>query len=208
MAASFRRMACTFPAACVVHVAEEAPGFTSWARRNAPERHTQTDFLRNNAPGFVSTIAATVAITRSRRRALALTYYTLVVTQQAIFNALFHVGTTLAYREYSPCVVTSVLTVPLWGVCLTRATLTEYRLSQRDIVACTLLAGIVHAALARVSCTSSECLTTKAGSLLRRATRGADHAGAGDLRYHSDRRAVAAPPVRARLARAASRGHR
>src|SRR5207248_1609123 len=116
MAASFRRMACTFPAACVVHVAEEAPGFTSWARRNAPERYTQTDFLRNNALGFVSTIAATVAITRSRRRALALTYYTLVVTQQAIFNALFHVGTTLAYREYSPCVVTSVLTVPLWGV--------------------------------------------------------------------------------------------
>ena len=146
MAASFRRTAWTFPAAYVVHVAEEAPGFTAWARRNASERYTQTDFVRNNALGFVSTIAATAAITRSERRALALAYYTLVVTQQAVFNALFHVGTTIAYREYSPGVVTSVLTVPLWRR-LTRAALAEHRLSRRELNACVLLAGIVHAAV-------------------------------------------------------------
>ena len=147
MAGSFRRTAWTFPAAYLVHVAVEAPGFTAWARRNASERYTQTDFVRNNALGFVSTIAATVAITRSKeRRALGLAYYSLVVTQQAVFNALFHVGTTLAYREYSPGVVTSVLTVPLWWR-LTRAALTEHRLSQGDVIACTLVAGIVHAAV-------------------------------------------------------------
>ena len=147
MAGSFRRTAWTFPAAYLVHVAEEAPGFTAWARRNASERYTQTDFVRNNALGFVSTIAATVAITRSKeRRALGLAYYSLVVTQQAVFNALFHVGTTLAYREYSPGVVTSVLTVPLWWR-LTRAALAEHRLSQRDVIAYTLVAGIVHAAV-------------------------------------------------------------
>ena len=55
MAASFRRAAWTFPAAYLVDVAEEAPGFTAWARRNASERYTQTDFVRNNALGFVST---------------------------------------------------------------------------------------------------------------------------------------------------------
>jgi hypothetical protein len=130
----------------MVHVAEEAPCFTAWARRNSSERYTQTDFVRNNALGFGSTIAATVAITRSRRRALALAYYTLVVTQQAVFNALFHVGTTSAYREYSPGAVTAVLTVPLWRR-VTRAALTEYRFSQREVIACTLLAGIVHAAV-------------------------------------------------------------
>jgi Protein of unknown function with HXXEE motif len=146
MAASFRRMAWAFPAAYVAHVAEEAPGFTVWARRNASAQYTHTDFVRNNALGFVSTIAATVAITRSERRALGLAYYTLVLTQQAVFNALFHVGTTLAYREYSPGVVTSVLTLPLWRR-LTRAALAESRLSQRDVIACTALAGIVHAAV-------------------------------------------------------------
>jgi hypothetical protein len=146
MAASFRHTAWTFPAAYVAHVAEEAPGFTAWARRNASEHYTQTDFVRNNALGFVSTIAATVVITRSERRALGLAYYTLVLTQQAVFNALFHVGTTLAYREYSPGVVTSVLTLPLWRR-LTRAALAEDRLSRRDVTACAVLACIVHAAV-------------------------------------------------------------
>lgn len=146
MAASFRRMAWAFPAAYLVHVAEEAPGFTAWARRNASRRYTHTDFVRNNALGFVSTIAATAAITRSERRSLTLAYYTLVVTQQAVFNALFHVGTTLAYREYSPGVISSVLTVPLWRR-LTRAALAEQRLSRRDLSACVLVAGMVHPAV-------------------------------------------------------------
>jgi Protein of unknown function with HXXEE motif len=127
-------------------VAEEAPGFTAWARRNASERYTQTDFGRNNALGFVSTIAATLAITRSERRALDLAYYTLVVTQQAVFNPLFHLGTTVAYREYSPGVVSSVLMVPFWWR-LTHAARAEHRLSERDVIACTLVAGIVHAAV-------------------------------------------------------------
>jgi hypothetical protein len=89
MAASFRRTAWAFPAAYVAHVAEEAPGFTAWARRNASEHYTQTDFIRNNALGFVSTIAATAAITRSERRALGLAYYTLVLTQQAVSTHSF-----------------------------------------------------------------------------------------------------------------------
>ena len=90
--------------------------------------------------------AATVAITRSERRALGLAYYTLVLTQQAVFNTLFHVGTTFAYREYSPGVVTSVLTLALWRR-LTRAALAEDRLGRRDAIACTALAGFVHAAV-------------------------------------------------------------
>jgi Protein of unknown function with HXXEE motif len=85
-------------------------------------------------------------ITRSERRALDLAYYTLVVTQQAVFNAVFHVGTTIAYREYSPGVVTSVLMVPLWRR-LTGAALTEHRLSEREVIACALVAGVVHAAV-------------------------------------------------------------
>ena len=119
------------------------PAWPGATPQSATRRRT---FVRNNALGFVSTIAGTAAITHSERRALGLAYYTLVVTQQAIFNALFHVGTTLAYREYSPGVVTSALTVPLWRR-LTRAALAEDRLSNRDVITCTLVAGIVHAAV-------------------------------------------------------------
>jgi hypothetical protein len=141
---SFRRLAWAFPAAYAVHVAEEAPGFTEWARRNASKRYTERDFLLNNALGFVSTTAATVAVTRAQRRTLDLAYYTLVVTQQAAFNAVFHAVSTVAFREYSPGLVTSVLHLPLWRR-LTRAAVAERRLTKRDVVVCTFFAGILHA---------------------------------------------------------------
>jgi hypothetical protein len=69
-----------------------------------------------------------------------------VITQQAVFNAVFHAATTIAYREYSPGLVTSVLQLPLWRR-LTSAALAERRLSPRDVVACTAVGGLVHAAV-------------------------------------------------------------
>jgi hypothetical protein len=130
--------------AYLAHVSEEAPGFTEWAKRNASPRYTQREFVRVNMLGFASSVAATRAVARSQSRPLDRAYYTLVVTQQAVFNAIFHSGATLAFREYSPGLVTSLLTVPLWRR-LTRAALAEHRLTKRDVLACTLVAGIVHA---------------------------------------------------------------
>jgi hypothetical protein len=127
-----------------VHVAEEAPGFTAWARRNASARYTQRDFVHNNLLGLASTIAVTTLVTRGRSRALDLAYYTLVVTQQAVFNAVFHATATVTFGEYSPGLVTSILNVSLW-LRLTRAAISERRLTTRDVVACTAVAGVVHA---------------------------------------------------------------
>jgi Protein of unknown function with HXXEE motif len=141
---AFRRLAWVLPAAYVVHVAEEAPGFTRWAQRNASQRYSQRNFVRNNAFGFLTTTAATLAVTRIERRKLDLAYYTLVVTQQAAFNAVFHSATTMAFREYSPGLVTSILHLPLWRY-LTRAEVAERRLTTRDVIACTSIAGAVHA---------------------------------------------------------------
>jgi hypothetical protein len=142
---SFRRLAWAFPAAYAMHVAEEAPGFAAWARRHASPRYTDRDFLRINGLGFAGTVAATFAVTRARSRTLDLAYFTLVATQQAA-NAVFHSATTVAFRDYSPGLVTSMLTVPLWRR-LTGAGLAEERLTKRDVVICVMLAGIVHASL-------------------------------------------------------------
>ena len=141
---TFRRSAWALPVAYAVHVSEEAPGFTAWAWRNASERYTQRDFVRNNLLGLASTTAATVLVTRRRSRMLDLAYYTLVVTQQAMCNALFHAAATVTFGEYSPGLVTSILNVPLWRR-LTRAMIAERRLTRRDVVACTAVAGVVHA---------------------------------------------------------------
>jgi hypothetical protein len=140
----FRKLVWAFPVAYLVHVGEEAPGFVAWARRNASPRYTARDFVTINGLGFVSAMAATAVVTRADSRTLDLAYYTVVVTQQAVFNALFHTVTTVAFREYSPGVITSILTVPLWRR-LTRTAIAEGRLSSTDIAASLLVAGIVHA---------------------------------------------------------------
>jgi hypothetical protein len=141
---SFRRLAWAFPAAYLVHVAEEAPGFVAWAKRNASPRYSERDFATINSLGFLSTVAATSAVTRADSRRLDLAYYTLVVTQQAAFNTIFHSVTTIAFREYSPGLITSILTVPLWRR-LTAAAIAEDRLGRRAVAACFVVAGIVHA---------------------------------------------------------------
>ena len=45
---SFARSARVLPVALALHVAEEAPGFAAWARRNTWTGYTQRDFLRTN----------------------------------------------------------------------------------------------------------------------------------------------------------------
>jgi Protein of unknown function with HXXEE motif len=146
MAPSFRAVARLFVLAFAVHVAEEAPGFTAWAKRNASERYTQRDFVRNNALGFVSTAAATAAVIRSDNRTLQMAYYTVVVTQQALFNAVFHAVSTIAFRQYSPGLITSLVNAGLWRR-LTRSALAEGRIAERDLPACIVAAGALHAAV-------------------------------------------------------------
>jgi hypothetical protein len=141
---SFARNARLLSLAFAAHVAEETPGFTSWAKRNASERYSQRDFVRINAAGLLGTALATAAVTRSERRSVMLVYYTGILTQQALFNAVFHAGTTLAFREYSPGLVTSLLNAALWPR-VTRAALADGRMRTRDLPACIALAGVLHA---------------------------------------------------------------
>src|SRR5689334_12080450 len=76
-----------FPAAYGLHVAQEAPGFVAWARRQASPGYTQRDFARINASGMVSTLATTAMATRGRR-GFALHHAS--ITQQAVWNPVFH----------------------------------------------------------------------------------------------------------------------
>lgn len=60
--------------------------------------------------------------------------YRRVLTQQALFNPLFHAGTTVSYSAYSPGLVTSLaLFLPLWYH-LTRLALDEGLLTYRRVL--------------------------------------------------------------------------
>jgi hypothetical protein len=69
-----------------------------------------------------------------------------VLTQQTLWNPVFHAGTTLAWREYSPGLVTALtLFPPLW-VSATRGALRAGRLNRRQVAAAVVLGGAIHAA--------------------------------------------------------------
>jgi hypothetical protein len=134
-----------FPSAFVLHVLEEAPGFTAWVNRYASDRYTPDDFVRNNAAGLVLFFLATLLVSRVTKRSVVFFYYSIVLTQQALVNTLFHAGTTVVFGAYSPGVVTSLLVfLPLWYY-LTLLALEEGLLTKRGAVVATAIAVLVHA---------------------------------------------------------------
>jgi hypothetical protein len=139
------RAARLLPAAYALHVAEEAPGFAAWVRRHAAVDYTQREFARINALGFAGTVLAGALVDRGGGLGRA-AYYTAILTAQALWNPVFHVGTTLAWREYSPGLATSLaLFVPLW-TSATRGALHSGALTRRQVRAGIVVGGAMHAA--------------------------------------------------------------
>jgi hypothetical protein len=142
----FRRAAWLLPAILALHVAEEAPGFAAWARRNAWAGYTDRDFRRINAAGLALTVAATLAVTHTRNRAVFFVYHAGLASQQALWNPVFHAGTTAAYREYSPGVVSAVGLFPMTWALLTGTATREGRMTRRAAWASAALGAAMHAA--------------------------------------------------------------
>ena len=142
---AFRRRAWLLAPAFALHVAEEAPGFTAWARRHASDRYTQRDFVRNNALGMAGTVAGLWVLRRTRSHGYVLFFSSVLLTQQALWNTAFHAGTTVAWRRYSPGLVTALaLFLPLW-LHLVRLARREGLLSRGELTAGTIAGGLLHA---------------------------------------------------------------
>jgi hypothetical protein len=137
-------------AALALHVAEEASGrdgFPAWARRNTWPGYRDRDFVAINASGLALTAVAGAAV-RGEPRLYGL-WYAAIVSQQALWNPVFHVGTTIAYREYSPGLVTALALFPRLWWRETRSALRSGRLSRRGVAGAALAGGIVHVAAVR-----------------------------------------------------------
>jgi hypothetical protein len=140
----FRRAVWLFPVAFAAHVAEEAPGFVVWAKRHGSSRYSQADFIRNNALGLAMTVAGSALVSRVPTRPAVFSYFAIVLTQQALFNALFHSGTTVAYREYSPGLVSALGGfLPLWWH-LSRLARDERLISDAGAISAAAIGGAIH----------------------------------------------------------------
>jgi hypothetical protein len=143
-----RRAVWLLPPAFAAHVLEEARGFTEWVNRHASRRYTGRDFVRINAAGLVTGIAATAVAARVADRRVFLLFYCTVLAPLPA-NAAWHAGATVAYRDYSPGLVSSVALFPALWYAVTRIALNENRLSRRGAVLGTAVAALLHAAVVR-----------------------------------------------------------
>jgi hypothetical protein len=53
-------------------------------------------------------VAASALVAHRERRGLLFAWYTAVLTKQALCHPLLHVGTTMAFRTYSPGLASSL----------------------------------------------------------------------------------------------------
>jgi uncharacterized protein with HXXEE motif len=128
--------------ALALHVAEEAPGFAAWARRNTWSGYRDRDFVAINASGLAMTALAGAAV--RRQPSLFGPWYAAIVCQQLLWNPVFHLGTTVAYREYSPGLVTALALFPALWWRETRRGLRAGRLSGRRVALCAVAGGLIH----------------------------------------------------------------
>ena len=84
-------------------------------------------------------------MSRAPNRPAVFGYFAIVLTQQAVFNTLFHSGTTVAYHEYSPGLATAVCGfLPLWWH-LSGLARREGLISRSDALRAAGIGGAVHA---------------------------------------------------------------
>src|SRR3989442_11756638 len=128
----------------VAHVLEEFPGFPEWATRHFGT--TTTGFyILSHIP--LLTGAFFIVYRSSKDQKNGAWIFLAVLVQWALFvNGLFHLTTTLVFREYSPGVVTAlVLYVPFTVYFLKRVIRDGYLSHKQVVISC--VGGTVLTAL-------------------------------------------------------------
>lgn len=98
-------------ASLLAHVTEELPRFPEWATRHFGTT-TPRFFIISHIP--IVAIVAWIAFRAARRHATSRDTFALILAAAAFAtNTLFHAAATLAFREYSPGLVTSLLYLPI-----------------------------------------------------------------------------------------------
>jgi hypothetical protein len=143
---NFRQAVWLFPIAYTLHVLEELPQFTSWARRYASPAFTMRDYLVIHLIGIVLAFMSPMVIRWFPNRAVIFVFFTLIFTPAVCFNILFHAGATAAFGAYSPGLLTALTLYPPLFYVVTRQVFREGLLTNRTAAISLVLAGLVHAA--------------------------------------------------------------
>jgi uncharacterized protein with HXXEE motif len=142
---TFAQAVWLFCPAFVLHVLEEWPRFTGWARLHASARFTQRDYNVIHAAGVAMSLLAALIVSRFPNRPVVFIFFAFVFTPAALFNTLFHLGASVLTRSYCPGAITAVaIYLPLFAVITTLA-YREGLLGMGALIATLVLAGGFHA---------------------------------------------------------------
>ena len=141
---TFSKAVWLFCPAFVLHVLEEWPRFTGWARLHASIQFTQRRYNSIHAAGIAASLLAAVTVSRFPNRLIVFVFFAFIFTPAALFNTLFHVGASVLTRSYCPGLITAVVIyLPLFGV-VTKLACKEGLLSIPMLVGTLVLAGSFH----------------------------------------------------------------
>jgi uncharacterized protein with HXXEE motif len=143
---AFRRLVWLFPIAYTLHVFEELPLFTSWARQYANASFTLRDYLTVHVTGVVVAVAAPLLISCFPNRVVIFLFFSFVFTPAVFFNIIFHAGATAVFGVYSPGLITAITVYPVIFFMVSRQALRENLISRGVAMISFLLAGLFHAA--------------------------------------------------------------
>ena len=143
---NFRQAVWFFPVAYALHVLEELPHFTDWARNYASPSFTMRDYLLIHLSGLVLAILAPLVLGVFRKRVVVFIFFTFIFTPAVCFNIAFHAAATAAFGVYCPGLVTAMTVYPFVFYLVTRKAFREHLLSHRLASISFLLAGLFHLA--------------------------------------------------------------
>jgi hypothetical protein len=106
---SFRHAVWLFPAAFTLHVIEERPAFTQWARKYASDLFTQRDYDKIHFAGIVSAFVLAAVVSHYPNVVIVFLFFAFILAPGLFFNTFFHAGASLMTREYCPGVVTALM---------------------------------------------------------------------------------------------------
>ena len=92
------------------------------------------------------TVGATGAVATRPRPPVVFAYFATQLTQQALWNTMFHAATTVFWREYSPGLCTALFGfLPIWAY-LSRAARRQDLITVRGQITAGAIGALLHAA--------------------------------------------------------------
>lgn len=143
---TFRQSVCLFPLAYFLHLLEELPHFTNWARRYAAPGFTMRDYLTIHLIGIIVALLAPLVTWFFSNRILIFLFFAIVFTPAVCFNILFHAGATVAFGVYCPGLITALVLYPPLFVAVSRRAISERLLTSRAALISFVIAGLFHTA--------------------------------------------------------------